>query len=78
MTPLHLPLPLHGRELLSDFTCRVAQIQFLIKEEMENNRAGVQGEAKSQQLLAFISWGRIPGDSEVCRGKTRMEIPAQD
>lgn len=57
VTPLHLPL--HGRELLSDFTCRVAQIQLLIKEEMQNNGAGVQGEAKAQQPLAFISWDRI-------------------
>lgn len=68
--PLRLPLPLHRRELLSEFTCRVAQIQLLIKEEMENNRADVQGEAKSQQPLIFISWDRIPGDSEVCKGET--------
>lgn len=45
---------------------------------MQNSRAAVQGEAKSQQPLASISWDRIPGVQRGAEPKPeglRMEMP---
>lgn len=68
--PSTCPCPLHGRELLSDFTCRGGTNSIINKGRDVEYQGWCAGRGRDTAALGFHQLGQNPRHSEVCSDKT--------